>query len=133
MTATTQRQLGAYAKTNMIVKSDREAERDVIGLVTARLRAAAKSDDQIVRARALADNSSMWSIFVSDLSSDGNQLQTELRAQIVSVGLAVIRESKRRDTRAVDFDFLIEVNQNIMDGLGASADRQPQRVEETKS
>jgi len=43
-----------------------------------------------------------------------NPLPAELRASIVSVGLAVQREM---DNDSPDFDFLIEINENIAAGL----------------
>jgi flagellar biosynthesis regulator FlaF len=48
------------------------------------------------------------------LSDPPNALPTELRASIVSVGLAVQREM---DRDAPDFDFLISVNENVAAGL----------------
>jgi flagellar protein FlaF len=113
------KRLAAYAKTNSVVRTPREQERDIIALVTQRLRAAqAAKDDAILLARAVSDNTTVWYILVSDLSSDGNQLPLELRAQIVSVGLAVIRECEKLNKSDVDLDFLISVNQAIIDGLG---------------
>ena len=47
-----------------------------------------------------------------------NALPQELRASIVSVGLAVQREM---DRDAPDFDFLIAINENIAAGLVGSA------------
>src|SRR3954469_18240850 len=116
------KRLAAYAKTNSVVKTPREQERDIIALVTQRLRAAAAAkDDNILLARAISDNTTVWYILVSDLSSDGNQLPLELRAQIVSVGLAVIRECEKLNKSEVDLDFLIAINQAIIDGLSDSA------------
>ena len=112
------KRLAAYAKTNSVVRTPREQERDVIALVTQRLRAASSAkDDAILLARAVSDNTTVWYILVSDLASDGNQLPIELRAQIVSVGLAVIRECEKLNKAEVDLDFLISVNQAIIDGL----------------
>jgi flagellar biosynthesis activator protein FlaF len=125
MTSAAQQQvdkrLAAYAKTNSVVRTPREQERDVIALVTQRLRAAQGSkDDAILLARAISDNTTVWYILISDLSSDGNQLPIELRAQIVSVGLAVIRECEKLSKNDVDLDFLISVNQAIIDGLSGT-------------
>jgi flagellar biosynthesis activator protein FlaF len=112
------KRLAAYAKTNSVVRTAREQERDIIALVTQRLRAAsAAKDDAILLARAVSDNTTVWYILVSDLASDGNQLPIELRAQIVSVGLAVIRECEKLNKSDVDLDFLISINQAIIDGL----------------
>ncbi|HUA56562.1 MAG TPA: flagellar biosynthesis regulator FlaF [Candidatus Sulfotelmatobacter sp.] len=125
MTSAAQQQvdkrLAAYAKTNSVVRTPREQERDVIALVTQRLRASqASKDDAILLARAISDNTTVWYILISDLSSDGNQLPIELRAQIVSVGLAVIRECEKLNKSDVDLDFLIAVNQAIIDGLSGT-------------
>lgn len=112
------KRLAAYAKTNSVVRTAREQERDIIALVTQRLRAASSAkDDAILLARAVSDNTTVWYILVSDLASDGNQLPIELRAQIVSVGLAVIRECEKLNKSDVDLDFLISINQAIIDGL----------------
>jgi flagellar protein FlaF len=116
------KRLAAYAKTNSVVRTPREQERDIIALVTQRMRAAqAAKDDAILLARSISDNTTVWYILVSDLSSDGNQLPLELRAQIVSVGLAVIRECEKLNKSDVDLDFLISINQAIIDGLSDSA------------
>jgi flagellar protein FlaF len=116
------KRLAAYAKTNSVVRTAREQERDIIALVTQRLRAASSAkDDAILLARAVSDNTTVWYILVSDLASEGNQLPVELRAQIVSVGLAVIRECEKLNKTEVDLDFLIAINQAIIDGLSDSA------------
>jgi flagellar biosynthesis activator protein FlaF len=116
------KRLAAYAKTNSVVRTPREQERDIIALVTQRMRAAqAAKDDAILLARSISDNTTVWYILVSDLSSDGNQLPLELRAQIVSVGLAVIRECEKLNKSDVDLDFLISINQAIIDGLSDSS------------
>ena len=110
--------LAAYAKTNNVVRTPREQERDIIALVTQRLRAAsAAKDDAILLARAVSDNTTVWYILISDLASEGNQLPVELRAQIVSVGLAVIRECEKLNKADIDLDFLVSINQAIIDGL----------------
>jgi flagellar protein FlaF len=112
------KRLAAYAKTNNVVRTPREQERDIIALVTQRLRAAsAAKDDTILLARAISDNTTVWYILVSDLASEGNQLPMELRGQIVSVGLTVIKECEKLNKSEVDLDFLISVNQAIIDGL----------------
>ena len=110
--------LAAYAKANNVVRTAREQERDIIALVTQRLRAAsAAKDDAILLARAVSDNTTVWYILISDLASEGNQLPVELRAQIVSVGLAVIRECEKLNKSDIDLDFLISINQAIIEGL----------------
>ena len=75
---------------------------------------AARDAGALPRVRAMADNRRLW-MTVADLMRDPlNALPAELRASIVSVGLAVQREM---DRDAPDFDFLIAINENIAAGL----------------
>jgi flagellar biosynthesis activator protein FlaF len=94
-------------------RSQREQEADVFRQTIGALRAA-RDAGPIPRLRALADNRRLW-LTVTDLMHDPeSELPVDLRASIVSVGLAVQREM---DRDRPDFDFLIEINQNIAEGL----------------
>lgn len=98
-------------------RSQREQEADVFRRATGALKTA-RNADLLQRVRAIADNRRLW-MTVSDLMRDpANALPLELRAGIVSVGLAVQREM---DRDSPDFDFLIAVNENIAAGLAGSA------------
>ena len=98
-------------------RSQREQEADVFRRATGALRAA-RGKGPILRVRAIADNRRLW-MTVLDLMRDPlNALPEELRASIVSVGLAVEREMDR-DTP--DFDFLIQINEMIAAGLSEPA------------
>ena len=67
------------------------------------------------RVQAIADNRRLWlDRQRSDARSARIALPQDLRASIVSVGLAVQREM---DRDAPDFDFLIAINENIAAGL----------------
>ena len=64
----------------------------------------------VQKVRALADNRRLW-LTVGDLmQSPQNRMPAELRASIVSVGLAVQREMDREQP---NFDFLIQINQTF--------------------
>lgn len=91
----------------------RSQEADVFRYAIGALKGA-RGGGSTQKARALADNRRLW-ITVTDLMRDPeNALPQELRAQIVSVGLAVQREMARAEP---DFDFLISINENIAAGL----------------
>lgn len=106
----------AYASATLH-RSQREQEADVFRRATGALRAA-RGKGPILRVRAIADNRRLW-MTVLDLMRDPlNALPEELRASIVSVGLAVEREMDR-DTP--DFDFLIQINEMIAAGLSEPA------------
>lgn len=94
-------------------RSQREQEADVFRRAIAALRAA-RTAGTIARIRALADNRRLW-LTVHDLMHDPeNGLPLPMRAQIVSVGLAVQREMEHDEP---DFDFLISINENFAAGL----------------
>ncbi len=94
----------------------RDQEADVFRRATGALRAA-QAQGAIPRVRAIADNRRLWIAVIDLLRDRANALPQELRASIVSVGLAVQREM---DRDAPDFDFLIAVNENIAAGLSGS-------------
>jgi flagellar biosynthesis regulator FlaF len=94
-------------------RSQRAREADVFRRVTGAMRAS-RDGSSIGRVRALADNRLLW-ITVDDLMRDPDStLPTALRANIVSVGLAVQREMDKDEP---DFDFLIGINDQFLAGL----------------
>ena len=94
-------------------RSQRDQEADVFRRAISALKTA-RTSSTISRIRALADNRRLW-LTVGDLMRDpANGLPLEMRAQIISVGLAVQREM---DKDAPDFDFLININENFAAGL----------------
>ena len=97
-------------------RSQREQEADVFRRAIGALKSA-RNAGPIPRVRALADNRRLW-LTIADLMGDAaNALPLDLRASIVSVGLAVQREM---DLDTPSFEFLIEINEPIADGLSAS-------------
>ena len=106
----------AYANATLH-RSQREQEADVFRRANGALRAA-RSKGPIPRVRAIADNRRLWKTVVDLMRDPMNALPEELRAAIVSVGLAVEREMDR-DTP--DFDFLIQINDTIAAGLSEPA------------
>jgi flagellar protein FlaF len=60
----------------------------------------------------------LWTFFVQDLSSPRNGLPEKLRADLISIGLWVIREADRiRQDKATDIDELLAINTVIRDAL----------------
>lgn len=97
-------------------RSQREQEADVFRYTNGSLKVA-RDANPVSRLRALADNRRLWRT-VSDLMTDpDSELPIELRASILSVGLAVQREM---DAEQPNFDFLIGINQNMAEGLSST-------------
>jgi flagellar protein FlaF len=60
----------------------------------------------------------LWTAFIEDLAHPENGLPDRLRADIISVGLWVIKEADRvREQRSNDVVQLIEINRLIRDAL----------------
>ncbi|MHC2413446.1 flagellar biosynthesis regulator FlaF [Bradyrhizobium diazoefficiens] len=60
----------------------------------------------------------LWTIFIEDLSHPENGLPDKLRADIISIGLWVIKEADRlREEKSGDVMQLIEINRLIRDAL----------------
>lgn len=94
-------------------RSPREQEAEVFQSVNGALRAT-REQGPIARVRALADNRRLWTTVIDLVRDPANNLPAELRASIISVGLAVQREMDREQP---NFEFLISVNENIAAGL----------------
>jgi flagellar protein FlaF len=60
----------------------------------------------------------IWTIFLEDLGSAENELPEELRANLISIGLWLLREAEAvRQGRSQNFEGIIEVSQIIRDGI----------------
>ncbi|MFT8243054.1 flagellar biosynthesis regulator FlaF [Roseomonas sp. BN140053] len=89
----------------------RQLEADVFRRVTGAMRG---SDGPMATTRALSDNRRLWLAVETAVSDPTNALPATLRAQLVSLGRAVLREL---DAPEPDLDFLIEVNMTVAAGL----------------
>ena len=60
----------------------------------------------------------LWAFFIEDLSKPENDLPGQLRADLISVGLWILKEAEQvRLGESQNFKGLIEVSQLISDGL----------------
>ena len=60
----------------------------------------------------------VWSTLVEDLGSADNALPSELRANLISIGLWLLREGEAvRQGKSQNFEGLIDVSQIIRDGI----------------
>jgi flagellar protein FlaF len=60
----------------------------------------------------------LWTFFVEDLASPRNGLPEKLRAELISIGLWIIREADRiRQQESTDVDELVAINTVIRDAL----------------
>lgn len=109
--------VAAYGQRQDAVKGAREQEWEALARTTRMLRHARDGEDNIEKARALSTQYRLWRIFLTDLADEGNALPLELRKQLINIGAVVLQEAEYRIGHQPDFDFLIEINESIMEGL----------------
>ena len=94
---------------------EREAINHSISLLTAAKANGLESRDAI---EAVYFVSRLWVRFVEDLASPENQLSNELRANLISIGIWIIKEAERiRQRKSDNFQGIIDISQIIRDGL----------------
>lgn len=100
-------------------KEAREQERTALERSIALLQAAEKNGPQSREAvEAIYFVRRLWGIFIEDLAKPENGLPPKLRADLVSVGLWVMRETEEvRQGRSSSFSGLIDVSKTIAEGL----------------
>ena len=81
-------------------------------------RASAAGTQSMEAIEAIHFMNRVWTSFVEDLGSADNALPKELRANLISIGLWILREGEEvRQGRSENFEGLIEVSQIIRDGI----------------
>ena len=101
----------------------RNRERDAIERSIALLeqaRAAGPQSREAIDALHYLDR--LWSLLLEDLAHAENQLPKELRANLMSIGIWILRESDTiRTSQSGSLQGLIDVSQMISNGLGGRA------------
>lgn len=94
---------------------EREAVERAVGLLRKAKAAGARSRETV---EALHYVRQLWAILIEDLASSENDLPQKLRADLISIGLWVMREAEAiRMGQTEDFDAIIDINQTIAEGL----------------
>jgi len=102
-----------------IPKEAREGERTALERAIELLQLAEQNGPQSREAvEALFFVRKLWGIFLEDLAKPENELPQKLRADLISIGLWVMREAEEiRQGRSRDFKGLIEICRTIYEGL----------------
>lgn len=113
-------QLTQYAE--VLADDQREArERERMALeksIALMERARAEHAGPADAALAVAFTTKLWTVLVADLAEPGNGLPKELRAQIVSIGIWILKELEAiRNDPERPFDDVITVCKAIREGL----------------
>jgi flagellar protein FlaF len=82
------------------------------------LAAQAKGASSIQTIEALHFLNRIWTTFIDDLGKPDNELPKELRANLISIGLWLLREADAiRRGESDNFGGLIDISQIIRDGI----------------
>jgi flagellar protein FlaF len=100
-------------------KAARERERKALEHSITLLEAAAEKGPRSREAiEALRYVRQLWAVLIEDLANPDNDLPQQLRADLISIGLWVMREAESiRLERSDSFMDLIEVSRSISEGL----------------
>lgn len=100
-------------------KEARDRERDALDhSISLMERADSGESDPADVANAIVFTGKLWSILVEDLAAPGNGLPRELRAQLVSIGIWILRELESiRNEPERRFGDVIQTSRAIRDGL----------------
>ena len=114
----------AYAKTAQQTLQGRDLEANVLLKSAARLQGIRDNWDsrRSELEAALLANRKIWTIFVSAMSSEDCQLPSQVRANIMNLGMFVFNRTIQMsvDPQPQQMNILIDINRNIAAGLRGS-------------
>lgn len=107
-----------YKKATINSDSPRTTEYRLFAEITGDLQKANQTDTpKAERIKALFRNSQLWSALQRDLALPGNQLETNVKAGLISLSIWVGKFTNTAINSNVDLEALISVNRQIMEGL----------------
>jgi len=109
-----------YRRMQQAVESPRDAELRIFRTVTYALQKAREANDPIALVRAATNNYLLWQTLLQDVASDENKLPRDLRRSIAIVAMAVSKEIDDNLNGTLDVDFLININNSMIEGLSAN-------------
>lgn len=101
------------------VADARERERELIQRSIDLLKRATQEDaETFALVEALHFTIRLWSSFLEDLADDNNELPKELRANLISIGIWILREAENiRQGESTNVESIIEVSEILKDGI----------------
>ena len=109
----------SYAQREAPTRSLRAVEYDLLAQVTQRLRAAwaDRATDAPALARAVTDNTRLWSTLASDVALPGNSLPQALRARLFYLYEFTAQHSRAVLDDKASVEVLVDINMAVMRGL----------------
>ncbi|MEM6676684.1 MAG: flagellar biosynthesis regulator FlaF [Pseudomonadota bacterium] len=108
----------AYGAANRALGTPRSIEGAVLTQVTGQLRAATAPDAPFPALVSAVDaNRRLWTTLIADLGSSDNALPEALRAQLISLGIFVLRHGEKVVRREAEAGPILEINAAVIRGL----------------
>lgn len=111
---------GAYKKVQgaTVAQNGRDTEYRLLAQVTGNLIKAEKGECTLQeRLNAVLRNERVWAVFLDDVSHPENRLPAELKRNLASLAIWVMKETKSILDDDGTLEDLIEINRQIMAGL----------------
>jgi len=101
------------------VMDARSRERELMKRSIDLLKKASKAEQNSIDAvEAIHFTRRLWTALVDDLAQPDNELPQELRANLISIGIWILKEVERiRQGESDDFDGIIEISDSIRKGI----------------
>jgi flagellar biosynthesis regulator FlaF len=116
--------LQQYGRSSGSYLSGREIEVIALNFANRKLREAQAPQP---RREALAVNIRLWSTLLNGVQDQNSPLPPILRQDLVSVGTWAMRYSNQALNRMMSLDPLIDINQDMIDGLSAGSIAMPEK------
>ena len=109
----------SYARPEAPTRSLRSVEYDLLAQVTQRLRSAwaGRASDFPALARAVTENTQLWSTLASDVALPGNALPAALRARLFYLYEFTAQHSRAVLDGTATVEVLADINMAVMRGL----------------
>lgn len=107
----------ASHNSNLPLRNSRDIEYDAFSRATSALKAALAEDTVPTTTAALHLNSTLWNTLMADLSTEGNGLPSELRANLISLAIFSVRHAFLIPSGRGKIEPLIDINLAVMRGL----------------
>lgn len=109
----------AYGRPETPVKSNRQIEYDLFARITRQLADSQRRRDSdfATFARAVHENTRLWTVLAADVALPGNGLPAPLRAQLFYLYEFTATHSRKVLRDGASVDVLIDINTAIMRGL----------------
>ncbi len=118
--------LGSYKRVHESTETPRQTEIRVLRAINYALRHSVENQDRIGLMKAALNNRMVWQVFLDDVQHQDNKLPRDLRRSIVIASRSIIQEIDDNIQAELDVDFLLTMNENVIQGLiaGAAAEAQ---------